>query len=153
VKQTCVIKEIVNNYFKKVNKQYNSFNELLSQMDLLKKEYIDKNKALSIKKETLWIKKDFSNFELNSIEPVDNSKIYIDREYALSKMCYKETDVLNKLYAKLGYFYYYNNEQFTHITETFDNEIQKVMKVFTTEIGATVTDTVQVYQEIASVQF
>jgi meiotically up-regulated gene 157 (Mug157) protein len=68
-------------------------------------------------------------------------------------MCYKETDVLNKLYAKLGYFYYYNNEQFTHITETFDNEIQKVMKMFTTEIGATVTDTVQVYQEIASVQF
>ena len=150
VKQTCVIKEIVNNYFKKVNKQYNSFNELLTQMDLLKKEYIDKNKALSIKKETLWIKKDFSKFELNPIEPVDNSKIYIDREYALSKMCYKESNDILKMEKLLEFFYYKISGEFANMIHIYDKEYSFTLKEFSEMIGKSLSESYMIWSHLES---
>ena len=150
VKQTCVIKEIVNNYFKKVNKQYNSFNELLSQMDSLKKEYIDKNKALSIKKETLWIKKDFSKFELNPIEPVDNSKIYIDREYALSKMCYKESNDILKMEKLLEFFYYKISGEFANMIHIYDKEYSFTLKEFSEMIGKSLSESYMIWSHLES---
>jgi hypothetical protein len=130
------------------------FIELIEQQEQAKIAYFNNKEVLNAKKENLWKLNDINKWEMNELgDTIDTQRLFKDKSYAFSKMCYKETDVLNKLYAKLGYFYYYNNEQFTHITETFDTQIQNMMKVFTTEIGATVTDTVQIYQELASVQF
>jgi hypothetical protein len=130
------------------------FIELIEQQEQAKISYFNNKEVLNAKKENLWKLNDINKWEMNELgDTIDTQRLFKDKSYAFSKMCYKETDVLNKLYAKLGYFYYYNNEQFTHITETFDAQIQNVMKVFTAEIGATVTDTVQIYQELASVQF
>jgi hypothetical protein len=130
------------------------FIELIEQQEQAKIAYFNNKEVLNAKKENLWKLNDINKWEMNELgDTIDTQRLFKDKSYAFSKMCYKETDVLNKLYAKLGYFYYYNNEQFTHITETFDSQIQNVMKVFTAEIGATVTDTVQIYQELASVQF
>ena len=152
--QAFIINEHIKPFFRKMNMVTSPFIELIEQQEQAKVAYNNNKEVLDAKKENLWKLNDINKWEMNELgDTIDTQRLFKDKAYALSKMCYKETDVLNKLYAKLGYFYYYNNEQFTHITETFDTQIQNVMKVFTAEIGATVTDTVQIYQELASVQF
>lgn len=127
------------------------FIELIDQQEIIRKEYDMKKKMLEDKKENLWKTNNLYKWEMNEREEqIDSSLLLKDKEYAFSKMCYNDNCELKKIYDKLGYYYYYNNEQFENIIKNFETMFEKNIKEFANSFGPTLNDSVQIYSELAS---
>ena len=150
INQTCVIKETVNNYFKDISSQSLSYSELLEQQETLKNEYISRKSTLMAKKEKLWMTMDISKWEVNQMEQIDMVKIYRDKQYALDKMCFKDTAEVANLADILGFYYARTSEQFLEIVHNFESSIINDLNEFSNLFEPSLTDSVNVWSNLTS---
>ena len=150
INQTCVIKETVNNYFKDISSQSLSYSELLEQQETLKNEYISRKSTLMAKKEKLWMTMDISKWEVNQMEQIDMVKIYRDKQYALDKMCFKDTAEVANLADILGFYYARTSEQFWEIVHNFESSIINDLNEFSNLFEPSLTDSVNVWSNLTS---
>ena len=100
--QTYVIRDTVNSFYKEYRDNCYSFSEILEKEENLRSEVLFEGNNLNAKKEKLWMSMDARTWDMNPMEPVDQTKLFADKEYAKSRMCFKETGELNQKNLLLG---------------------------------------------------
>ena len=151
INQTCIIKECVSDFFKRFNKEMDSFNEILTKQEELKNEFLTKQTKLNAKKENFWLEKNIQKWEMNNYENnIDMVKIYNDKNYALSKMCPKETSELNSLKDLIGYYFYRSGDNFINILKEYENNFIKNLEEFCNLIQPTLTEGITVWSHLQS---
>ena len=102
------------------------------------------------KKEKLWMTMDISKWEVNQMEQIDMVKIYRDKQYALDKMCFKDTAEVSNLGDILGFYYARTSEQFWEIVTTFESSIINDLTEFSNLFEPSLTDSVNVWSNLTS---
>ena len=102
--QNNIVKDKIKDFFKFVRMENSSFIENVKIRDELKTKYNFELLKLNYKKEKLWTQMDINKWEINEeIEKIDKSLLTKDKNYAFSRMCFRETYQLENLHKKLGY--------------------------------------------------
>ena len=150
INQTCVIKDVVNNFFKDIKGKCQTFSDLISLQENLKDDYINKSNKLNLKKESLWNQMDIKKWELNQMENIDMMLIYRDKNYAKEKMCFKETNDLKGIKSFIQYFYYCNYINYNILFKEFEKSYIDNLQEFTNQIQPNITDGVEVWSHLSS---
>ena len=148
--ETIVFKDVVKSFFKNIKGKCENFSNLITKQETMREDFINKITKLNLKKETLWQKMDMKNFEINPLENIDTALLFRDKKYAFEKMCYKETEELNKTRGFIQYYYYQNYMNFKNLLNEFEKSYNDNLKEFSTSIQPTVTDGVEVWSFLSS---
>ena len=110
--QNEIIKNNIKDFYKYINMETDSFNELLLERDLIKNTYDYEHNRLLSKKEKLWDNGDITKYEiLDEYNSVDNLVLLRDKKYAFNIMCTRETQIENNLHKQLNYTNWMYNEE------------------------------------------
>lgn len=150
IKQTCIIKEKMHMFFKKISNNSQSFSELVVKQEELKNDYYNKKTKLIEKKESLWRSLNFSQWDLNPMEEMDKTRIYQDKAYSMKKMCFKETIELNDVGNLLGYYYSKNGETFWNMIHSFEKLSVQNMAEFSSLFEPTLSDSINVWSNFST---
>ena len=150
INQTCVIKDVVNDFFKDIKGKCQTFSDLISLQENLKDDYINQSNKLNLKKESLWNQMDIKKWELNQMENIDMMLIYRDKNYAKEKMCFKETNDLKGIKSFIQYFYYCNYINYNILFKEFEKSYIDNLQEFTNQIQPNITDGVEVWSHLSS---
>jgi hypothetical protein len=150
INQTCVIKDVVNNFFKDIKGKCKTFSDLISLLENLKDDYINKSNKLNLKKESLWNQMDIKKWELNQMENIDMMLIYRDKKYAMEKMCYKETNELKNIKGFIQFYFYQNFVNFKKLFQEFEKSYVDNLQEFCNQIQPNITDGVTVWSHLSS---
>ena len=103
--QNDVVQSKVRDFFKYVKMENSSFGEILKSREEMKAKYNFELIKLNYKKEKLWTQMDLSKWEINDdLEIIDKGSLTKDKNFAFQKMCYNDTNQLNNLHKKLGFY-------------------------------------------------
>ncbi|MCQ2820626.1 MAG: hypothetical protein MJ252_25450 [archaeon] len=150
INQTYVIKDTINAFFKEYRDTCFSFSEIIEKEETLRNEVLLEANNLNMKKEKLWMNMDARTWELNPIEQIDQSKMFQDKEYTKSKMCYKETGDLNQKGILLGAYFNKIIEQTNNYLESIEKSACDQMEQFSDKFGPTLTDGIDIWSHLAS---
>ncbi len=148
--QTCIIKDLVNKFFKNIKNKSEAFIEIIYKQQMLQDEYQTMRNKLFAKKELLWQQMDISKWDLNQLEPIDTTRLYRDKPYAQEKMCFKETLELDVKGDFLGYYYYKIHHILLELIKDFNFSYLENITDFTNQIQPTLTDGITVWSSIVS---
>ena len=148
--ESLVFKNVLKSYLKEVKGKCDYFSTLITKQETMKDDFISRINKLNLKKETLWQKMDMKNFDMNPLENIDTALLFRDKKYAMEKMCYKETDELNKIRGFIQYYYYQNNNNFNNLLNEFENGFINNLKEFSKSIQPSITDSVDVWSNLSS---
>ena len=149
--QGDVIKKNVKNFFKYVNMEGQEYTELSKSRQTIKDQFESEYKKLMNKKEKLWEKNDISKWEIDeNYDRIDRMLLMRDKQYAFSKMCTRETILLNNMSIMLRYANKKNMDELkklmTNYQETFINNV----KLFANNFYPTLNDALNVWTEVAA---
>ena len=150
INQTCVIKDVVNGFFKDVKGKCQSLSEFISIQENMKDDYLMRTSKLNLKKESLWNQMDIKKWELNQMENIDMTLIYRDKKYAMEKMCYKETNDLKNIRGFIQFYLYQNYVNFKMLFQEFEKSYVDNLQDFCNQIQPNITDGVSVWSHLSS---
>ena len=127
-----------------------TLSEIFSKEEGIRDEYFIKKNKLLIKKDTLWLQKDITKWETNQMENIDMIDIYNNKNYAYQKMCYKETEEINKLKSFMSYYYYNNQDTFKDFLNKIENLFFSNLEEFIEKFHPTLSDSFDIYSHLSS---
>ena len=149
--QNEIIKNNIKDFYKYINMETDSFNELLLERDLIKNTYDYEHNRLLSKKEKLWDNGDITKYEiLDEYNSVDNLVLLRDKKYAFNIMCTRETQIENNLHKQLNYTNWMYNEELNSLINRNSEKFVENIKIFCDKIYPTLNDSFNVWSEIAS---
>ena len=149
--QNEIIKNNIKDFYKYINMETDSFNELLLERDLIKNTYDYEHNRLLSKKEKLWDNGDITKYEiLDEYNSVDNLVLLRDKKYAFNIMCTRETQTENNLQKQLNYTNWMYNEELNSLINRNSEKFVENIKIFCDNIYPTLNDSFNVWSEIAS---
>ena len=149
--QNEIIKNNIKDFYKYINMETDSFNELLLERDIIKNNYDYEHNRLLTKKEKLWDNGDITKYEiLDEYNSVDNLLLLRDKKYAFNKMCTRETQIENNLHKQLNYTNWMYTEELNRINNINAKKFVDNVKIFSEQIYPTLNDSFNVWSEIAS---
>lgn len=134
------MKTYIKDFFKNIKNEFGIFSDLVKSRDEIKTKYNAELLKLNLKKEKLWTGIEISKWELNESERIDRSLLTRDKNYAFNKMCFKETNVLNNLHNKLGYYNKMLIDELKRMIHSHIGRYVKDMADFSEEFYPTLTD-------------
>ena len=103
-KQKEVIFINLNEYFEFIRSNYSSVKDLVNKAENLKNTFYESFKNLKIKKENLFKRKEVTEWDLDPKDTsVDKNLILTNKNLALNKMLYKETEQVNNQKINYGF--------------------------------------------------
>ena len=149
--QNEIIKNNIKDFYKYINMETESFNELFLERDIIKNKYDYEHNRLISKKENLWENGDITKYEiLDEYNSVDNLLLLRDKKYAFNKMCTRETQIENNLHKQLNYTNWMYTEELNRINNINAKKFVDNVKIFSEQIYPTLNDSFNVWSEIAS---
>ena len=149
--QNEIIKNNIKDFYKYINMESVSFDELLEGREIIKNLYLNEHIRLTLKKEKLWENGDVTKYEiLDEYNSVDNLFLLRDKNYAFSKMCTRETQIENNLHKQFNYCNWMNNEELKNLINRNSEKFIENVKDFCEKIYPTLNDSLIVWSEIAS---
>ena len=102
--QNKLVKVHIKDFFKYVKQEGLAYMELVKARDESRAKYVAEKVRLINKKEKLWQGMDTTKWEIiDEFNKVDRSMLTKDKNYAMTKMCTRETTVLENMRKQLGY--------------------------------------------------
>ena len=102
--QNKLVKVHIKDFFKYVKQEGLAYMELVKARDESRTKYVAEKVRLINKKEKLWQGMEVGKWEIiDEFNKVDRSMLTKDKNYAISKMCTRETTVLENMRKQLGY--------------------------------------------------
>lgn len=148
-KQNEIVKVHLKDFFKFIKMEGTSYEELIKSREEVKSKYVSEKVKLTNKKEKLWQSMDVSKWEIiDEFNKVDKALLTKDKSYALSKMCTKETQVLDNLKKRLGFANRTNIEELKNMIRINCAKYMANLKGFTEEFYPSLTDAINVYSSI-----
>jgi hypothetical protein len=145
------VKNNIKDFYKYINMETESFNELFLERDIIKNKYDYEHNRLISKKENLWENGDITKYEiLDEYNSVDNLLLLRDKKYAFNKMCTRETQIENNLHKQLNYTNWMYTEELNRINNINAKKFVDNVKIFSEQIYPTLNDSFNVWSEIAS---
>ena len=149
--QNEIIKNNIKDFYKYINMETDSFNELLLERDIIKNNYDYEHNRLLTKKEKLWDNGDITKYEiLDEYNSIDNLILLRDKKYAFNIMCTRETQIENNLHKQLNYTNWMNSEELNRMINRNSEQFVDNIKKFCDKIYPTLNDSFNVWSEIAS---
>jgi sorting nexin-7/30/sorting nexin-8 len=149
--QNEIFKTKIKNFFKYQNKLNVSYSELINSREQLRNKFLNENTKLNSKKEKLFIIKDINKWEIDEfLNPNERDKLFIDKDFAFSKMCTKDNQSVNNIFKQLGYANYTNLIELNKIIEERKKIFVENMKSFTEEFYPTLTDGINVWTTLTN---
>jgi len=148
VNQSSIFKEVVKKFFKDVKSECDSIIENYENIQSLQETYINEKTKLMAKKELLWKQMDVSKWDLCPNEVLDNNKLFSDKLFAQSKMCYKDSFQLNFHKEMLGYYFYHFEHIFKNLIKELNESFDKNIKEFSNKIYPSLSDGINVWSDL-----
>ena len=149
--QNEIFKAKIKNFFKYQNKLNVSYSELIISREQIRNKFLNENTKLNSKKEKLFIIKDINKWEIDEfLNPNEREKLFIDKDFAFSKMCTKDNQSVNNIFKQLGYANYNNLIELNKIIEKRKKNFTENMKSFTEEFYPTLTDGINVWTTLTN---
>ena len=148
VNQSSIFKEVVKKFFKDVKSECDSIIENYENVQSLQETYINEKTKLMAKKELLWKQMDVSKWDLCPNEVLDNNKLFSDKLFAQSKMCYKDSFQLNFHKEMLGYYFYHFEHIFKNLIKELNESFDKNIKEFSNKIYPSLSDGINVWSDL-----
>lgn len=150
--QIDVVNSTTRTFCKSFTHQGEVYIELFDKQMNVVNNYNKRKAELLVAKEKLWNEKNIMKWgiDVNDVN-VDKVMLMNDKNYAFSKMCYKETNDLYNLYLQLGFLFNCNNEHFFNFKRKFSFELYTSAKVFNDNFGKTITDLLDIWTSMSSV--
>ena len=149
--QNEIFKAKIKNFFKYQNKLNVSYSELIISREQIRNKFLSENTKLNSKKEKLFIIKDINKWEIDEfLNPNEREKLFIDKDFAFSKMCTKDNQSVNNIFKQLGYANYNNLIELNKIIEERKKNFTENMKSFTEEFYPTLTDGINVWTTLTN---
>jgi hypothetical protein len=145
-KQNVTVKNNIKEFFKFRKMEGTSYSELISRRDEARDKYLAYKNKLTSKKEKYWAAKDINKWEIEEdMEKIDKAKLTQDKEYAFSKMCTKESLLLNAYQNQLGYCNKTNIDELKNMIKMNCQKFIENDSKFCSEFYPTLTDALNVY--------
>ena len=149
--QGDVIKKNVKNFFKYINMEGKAYTELSKSRQIIKDQFDSEYKKLINKKEKLWEKNDISKWEINEdFSGIDRVLLIRDKQYAFSKMCTRETFLVNNMSIMLRYANKKNMDELKKLMANYQERFINNVKLFANNFYPTLNDALNVWTEIAA---
>ena len=177
INQNNLFKFYIKDFFKYQLKENSSFEELINSRKEIKFNYESNLQKLIKKKEKLWATNDISkweiddfnnnfnsnsnnfnsnsndfnnNFNFNNNNNINQMLMFRDKNFAFSKMCTKETFLVENYHKQLNYANYMNNEELKWLINQNCVKFLDNIKEFTDKFYATLNDSLTVWSDLAS---
>jgi len=156
INQNNYFKIYIKDFFKYHSKESLAFEELLISRQDLKYEYETNLQKLLNKKEKLWATNDITKWEIddyqmnNQYNQMNQMILFRDKMYAFSKMCTKETFIVENYHKQLNYANYMNNEELKTLINLNCNKYLDNIKEFTEKLYTSLNDSLTVWSDLAS---
>lgn len=148
-KQNEIVKVHIKDFFKFIRMEGTSYEELIKRREDAKLKYVSEKTRLAAKKEKLWQTNDPTKFEIiDEFNKVDKTLLTRDKNYALSKMCTKETQILDNLKKQLGFANKTNIEELKNMIKINCGKYMTNMKGFTELFYPSLTDSLNIYSSL-----
>ena len=148
-KQNEIVKVHLKDFFKFIKMEGTSYEELIKNREEVKSKYVSEKVRLTNKKEKLWQGMDVTKWEIiDEFNKVDKTLLTRDKAYAMSKMCTKETQILENLKKRLGFANRTNIEELKNMIKINCAKYMANLKSFTEEFYPSLTDGINVYSSI-----
>ena len=148
-KQNEIVKVHLKDFFKFIKMEGTSYEELIKNREEVKSKYVSEKVRLTTKKEKLWQGMDVTKWEIiDEFNKVDKTLLTRDKAYAMSKMCTKETQILENLKKRLGFANRTNIEELKNMIKINCAKYMANLKSFTEEFYPSLTDGINVYSSI-----
>jgi len=145
-KQNVTVKNHIKEFFKFCKMEGTSYSELISRRDEARDKFLSYKNKLNAKKEKLWAGKDINKWEIEEdMGKIDKAKLTQDKEYAFSKMCTKESLLLNAYKNQLGYCNKSNIDELKNMIKINCQKFIENDSKFCSEFYPTLTDALNVY--------
>ena len=145
-KQNVTVKNHIKEFFKFCKMEGTSYSELISRRDEARDKFLSYKNKLNAKKEKLWAGKDINKWEIEEdMGKIDKAKLTQDKEYAFSKMCTKESLLLNAYKNQLGYCNKTNIDELKNMIKINCQRFIENDSKFCSEFYPTLTDALNVY--------
>ena len=149
--QGDVIKKNVKHFFKYVNMEGNAYTELSKSRQIIKDQFESEYKKLINKKEKLWEKNDISKWEIDeNFDRIDRMLLIRDKQYAFSKMCTRETILVNNMSIMLRYANKKNMDELKKLMANYQERFINNVKLFANNFYPTLNDALNVWTEVAA---
>ena len=168
-----VMMKEIKDFFKYQSKENSSFEELINSRKEIKFNYESNLQKLIKKKEKLWATNDISKWEIDDFNNNFNNNsndfnnnfnnnfnfnnnninqmlLFRDKNFAFSKMCTKETFLVENYHKQLNYANYMNNEELKWLINQNCVKFLDNIKEFTDKFYATLNDSLTVWSDLAS---
>lgn len=142
------MKTYIKDFFKSIRNEFGVFSDLVKSRDEIKTKYNAELLKLNLKKERLWTGMEISKWELNDSEKIDKSLLTKDKNYAFNKMCFKETNMLNNLHNKLGYYNKMLIDELKRLIHSHIVRYMKEMSTFSEDFYPTLTDVIYLFTNL-----
>ena len=150
--QNNIIKKNVKHFFKYLKMEGDCFIELINSRQNLFNKYKSSSTSLKAKKEKLWTLGDSTKWEIiNDYQsPIDSVMLVKNKEYAMSKMCTKDTQALENIHKQLGYANKMNDEQLKIFIDTNCQRYVSNIKEFAETFYPTLSDSINCWSSLNS---
>ena len=139
------MKTHIKDFFKTIRNEYSGYNDLVKSRDEIKTKFSADLQKLNVKKEKLWSGKDNVKWELNENEKIDKSLLNKDRNYAFGKMYHKESNHLNNVKNKLGYYNKMVIDELKRLINSHVVRYTEEVKNFSNEFYPSLTDVILIF--------
>lgn len=148
-KQNTLIKTHVKDFYKYIKLEGLAFQELLKTRDEAKNKYAAENQRLTAKKEKLWQANDKTKWEIvDDFGKVDRDLLGKDKEYSFSKMCTRETTVVENMKKQLGFLNKMGMDELKVMIDIHAKKFMNNANLFTQEFYPTLTDAITVFSYV-----
>lgn len=134
------MKSYIKDFFKGIRNEFTVFNDLVKERDEVKQKYNSEHMKLNVKKEKLWTNMDFTKWDMNENDKIEKYLLSKDKAYAFKKMCFKETNLLNNVHNKLGYYNKMVIDELKRMISCHVKRYTQEMKNFSDDFYPTLTD-------------
>ena len=148
--QNDVIKNNVKKFIKHFINDSEEYYDLFDRQQNFINEFNSKHKDLLIKKENLWVTKNTVNWGITNFNEIDSKRILLDKNYALSIMLPKETNVIKIMELTLGYFFDTNSNHFLKFKNLLSKNLKESIMNFSSEISVTLNEGIQIWSSMQS---
>jgi hypothetical protein len=150
--QNEIIKIKIKDFFKYQKMENVAYSELIYSREILKNKYVSENTKLMNKKEKLYSTMDISKWEIieDFNNSIDKNLLLKDKNYALAKMCTRETQNVENYRKQFGYSNKMNMEELKRIINLNVQRFTQNIKNFSEEFYPTLTDAINVWTCLTS---
>lgn len=149
-KQSQHFETDIKEFLKYLRLENENLSEIIGIRDEIRDRYVIERKKLESKKEKLWTNGDFTKWEFaENLEDEVKVEAMKSKDSALKHMCFKESNFVNELYYKLGFFNRRCKEEFKILIDSQYNRTKKSFNFFLENIYPTLTEGITIWSNFS----